>query len=155
VDLRLLPADPAVVLETLAGAVTEVAGLLGEDMASWTWGALHRAEPRHPLLSGRDWTSAGPAPRGGSGDTVGSAPYTPDFRQTGGATFRLVVDVGAWDESVAMNAPGQSGVPDSPHHHDLFDSWAADEAFPLLYSREAVERNLAERIVLRPPDGSS
>lgn len=60
------------------------------------------------------------------------------------------MDVGAWDASVAMNSPGQSGVPDSPHHHDLFGSWAADEAFPLLYSREAVERNLGDRIILRP-----
>jgi penicillin amidase len=154
VDLRLLPADPATLLRTLADAVTEVEGLLGEEMSSWTWGALHHAEPRHPLVTNRDWTSAGPAPRGGSGDTVGSAPYTPDFRQAAGATFRLVVDVGAWDGSVAMNAPGQSGVPGSPHHHDLFDSWAADEAFPLLYSRDAIERNLGERIVLRPPDGS-
>jgi penicillin amidase len=116
------------------------------------WGDLHRAEPRHPLarLLGHEGTSAGPAPRGGSGDTVGSTPYTPDFRQAGGATFRLVIDVGAWDESVAMNSPGQSGVPVSPHHHDLFESWAADEAFPLLYSREAVERNLGDRLVLRP-----
>ena len=157
VGLGLLPADPATLLSTLADAVTETEGLLGEDMATWTWGALHRAEPRHPLedaIGERDWTSAGPAPRGGSGDTVGSAPYTPDFRQTGGATFRLVVDVGSWDDSVAMNAPGQSGVPGSPHHHDLFESWAADEAFPLLYSRDAVERNLGERIVLRPDDAT-
>jgi penicillin amidase len=147
VDLRLPPAGPAVLLETLANAISEVEGLLGEDMTSWTWGALHQAEPRHPLAAG---ISVGPAPRGGSGDTVGSTPYDADFRQTGGATFRLVVDVGAWDESVAMNAPGQSGVPDSPHHHDLFEAWAADEAFPLLYSRDAVERNLGSRIVLRP-----
>jgi len=157
VGLGLLPADPATLLSTLADAVTETEGLLGEDMATWTWGALHRAEPRHPLedaIGERDWTSAGPAPRGGSGDTVGSAPYTPDFRQTGGATFRLVVDVGSWDDSVAMNAPGQSGVPGSPHHHDLFESWAADEAFPLLYSRDAGERNLGERIVLRPDDAT-
>jgi penicillin amidase len=155
VDLRLLPADPATLLSTLTDAVTETEGLLGEDMASWAWGTLHRAEPRHPLersLGVRDWTSAGPAPRGGSGDTVGSAPYTPDFHQTGGATFRLVVDVGSWDDSVAMNAPGQSAVPGSPHHHDLFEPWAADEAFPLLYSRDAVEQNLGERIVLRPSD---
>ena len=49
-----------------------------------------------------------------------------------------------------MNSPGQSGVPGSPHYDDLFASWAADEAFPLLYSRESVEANLGEHIVLRP-----
>ena len=155
VDLNLLlsaPPDPEIILSTLADAVTELEGLLGTD---GVWGDLHRAEPRHPLvrLLGDEGTSAGPAPRGGSGDTVGSTPYTRDFRQNAGATFRLVIDVGAWDASVAMNSPGQSGVPDSPHHHDLFQSWAADEAFPLLYTREAVERNLGDRLVLRPRAG--
>ncbi len=151
VDLELLSRDPGVWRETVAAtlrdAMIEVEGLLGTDRSAWAWGTLHRAEPRHPLAD-HGW--AGSAPRGGSGDTVGAAPYTPDFRQTGGATFRLVIDVGAWDESVAMNSPGQSGVPGDPHHHDLFERWAADQAFPLLYSRQAVERHVAERIVLRP-----
>ncbi|MGH3378511.1 MAG: penicillin acylase family protein, partial [Actinoallomurus sp.] len=160
-DLLLTPGDRLgpdpygtlrrIVQATLAGAMAEVEGLLGPDTGKWAWGRLHQAEPRHPLagrLGGRDWTSTGPVPRGGSGDTVGSTAYTPDFRQLAGATFRLVIDVGSWDDSVAMNAPGQSGVPSSPHHHDLFASWSADEAFPLLYSREAVEKALAERIIL-------
>ncbi|MCW2948413.1 MAG: acyl-homoserine-lactone acylase, partial [Actinoallomurus sp.] len=167
VDLELLVPprdrigpDPSVTLRTvalstLADAVTEVEGLLGPDISSWAWGSLHRAAPRHPLaeLLGEpdaDWTSVGPAPRGGSGDTVGSTAYTPDFRQNGGATFRLVVDVGSWDESVAMNSPGQSGVPESSHYRDLFASWASDDAFPLLYSRDLIEQSLDERIVLRP-----
>jgi penicillin amidase len=155
VDLGLLFSGDvsATVLSTLADAMTEVEGLLGPDPSSWAWGRLHRAEPRHPLarrLGERDWTSAGPVPRGGSGDTVGATSYTSDFVQAAGATFRLVIDVGSWDDSVAMNSPGQSGVPGSPHYDDLFASWAADEAFPLLYSREAVEANLGEHLVLRP-----
>jgi penicillin amidase len=154
VDLRLAATAPKeLVRSTLKDAVTETERLLGDDMTTWAWGRLHHAEPKHPLafLLGDEAPSAGPAPRGGSGDTVGATTYTPDFRQTAGATFRLVVDVGSWDDSVAMNSPGQSGVPTSPHHHDLFESWAADEAFPLLYSREAVEKNLGERLLLTPP----
>jgi penicillin amidase len=155
VDLGLLFSGDVseIVVSTLADAMTEIEGLLGPDPSSWAWGRLHRAEPRHPLarrLGERDWASAGPAPRGGSGDTVGATSYAPDFVQTSGATFRLVIDVGSWDDSVAMNSPGQSGVPDSPHYNDLFDSWAADEAFPLLYSRESVEADLGEHLVLRP-----
>jgi penicillin amidase len=155
VDLGLLFARDvsATVLATLADAMIEVEGLLGPEPSAWAWGGLHRAEPRHPLarrLGERDWTSAGPAPRGGSGDTVGATPYTADFIQAAGATFRLVIDVGSWDDSVAMNSPGQSGVPGSPHYNDLFESWAADGAFPLLYSRESVEANLSERLSLRP-----
>jgi penicillin G amidase len=33
---------------------------------------------------------------------------------------------------------------------DLFDAWAADEAFPLLYTRATVEGALGERIVREP-----
>lgn len=110
----------------------------------------------HPLTALHDgpqppWASVGPAPRGGSGDTVGVAPYGPDFRQTTGATFRLVVDVGSWDASVAMNSPGQSGNPGSEHYSDLFATWAADGSFPLLYTRGQVEKHTARTITLRPP----
>jgi penicillin amidase len=62
----------------------------------------------------------------------------------------MVVDVGKWDDSVAMNTPGQSGDPSSPHYRDLFDRWAKNETFPLLYSRERIEAAAEHRIVLRP-----
>ncbi len=156
---RLGP-DPSTVISellsrSLASALVEVEERLGTDRGAWSWGALHRARPRHPQASllGEEhvgWTSVGPVPRGGSGDTVGSTAYTPDFVQSGGATFRLVVDVGDWDKSVFMNSPGQSGVPDSPHYRDLFEAWGNDAAFPLLYSREAVVEHTGHRIVLRP-----
>jgi penicillin amidase len=74
--------------------------------------------------------------------------------QTGGATFRIVVDVGNWDGSLVMNSPGQSGDPDSPHYADLFEPWSRGEAFPLLYSRERVEAVTERRIHLRPPPAS-
>ncbi|MFC8128906.1 penicillin acylase family protein [Streptomyces sp. NPDC057302] len=161
VDLELLGGDPdpALLLSTLAAAVGELSGLLGDDPAGWAWGALHHAHPHHPiaaLLEGPapQWASVGPVPRGGSGDTVGAAAYGPGFRQTAGATFRIVVDVGSWDDSVAMNSPGQSGVPGSPHYDDLFASWAADESFPLLYSRDAVEQHTRRTITLRPSAGT-
>ncbi|MFE0173571.1 penicillin acylase family protein [Streptomyces sp. NPDC059002] len=159
IDLDLLTADPDPELlhATLATAFAQVSALLGPDTAHWSWGALHHAHPHHPvaaLLDGRpvpQWAAVGPAPRGGSGDTVGAAAYGTDFRQTGGATFRIVVDVGAWDRSVAMNSPGQSGDPRSPHYADLFAAWAADGAFPLLYSRQEVAEHTVATLTLRPP----
>ncbi|MEV0598607.1 penicillin acylase family protein [Streptomyces sp. NPDC050315] len=167
VDLSLLLApgdrlgpDPdaairTAILSSLGPAMAETAELLGPDPGAWRWGALHQAHPHHPLakLLGEEaagWSSVGPAPRGGSGDTVSATAYGPGFRQSGGATFRLVVDVGSWDDSVAMNAPGQSGDPGSPHYRDLFEPWAADGAFPLLYSRERIEEHTTRRITLVP-----
>jgi penicillin amidase len=134
-----------------------VAGLLGPDRERWAWGRLHVSRLAHPLSplldeATRARLAVGPVPRGGSGDTLGNTAYLADtFVQTGGATFRIVVDVGNWDGSLVMNSPGQSGDPDSPHYADLFEPWSRGEAFPLLYSRERVEAVTERRIRLRPP----
>lgn len=145
----------ALLTDTLADAVADVTGLLGPDPSRWAWGRLHVARPTHPL-AGRmpgvaaDRLTLGPLARGGSPDTVMATGYTPDLVQSHGASFRVVVDVGDWDASLAMNAPGQSGDPRSPHYDDLLPLWAADGAFPLLYSREAVEAAAEHRLVLHP-----
>jgi penicillin amidase len=43
-----------------------------------------------------------------------------DFRQAAGASVLFAMDVGAWDNSMATNTPGQFGDPLSPHYRDLF-----------------------------------
>jgi penicillin amidase len=62
----------------------------------------------------------------------------------------MVVDVGDWDVSLFVNAPGQSGRSDSRHYADHAVSWAAGETVPLLYSREAVDAATETVITLRP-----
>ena len=93
----------------------------------------------------------GPYEVGGSGNTPNAAAYREsDFHVTGGPSFRMVLDVGAWDYSRAVNYPGQSGDADSPHYKDLAEKWRKGEYFPLLYSRKAVEQATETRIVLQP-----
>jgi len=155
-----LGADPAAVLAqlfetSLSAAVTDLTSLLGPAEQDWAWGRLHQARLSHPAGSAmsaaaRNQAAIDPLPRGGSSDTVGAATYLPDFTQDSGATFRLVVDVGEWDNSVVMNSPGQSGDPASPHYADMFALWAADGAVPLLYSRDRIEAVAKERIRLVP-----
>ena len=62
----------------------------------------------------------------------------------------MVLDVGNWDASRAINTPGQSGDPASPHYRDLAPTWAAGQYVPLLYSRGAVEKEAQQRIRLEP-----
>lgn len=150
-DLTLLNEGVA---RTLGQALEEIAQLLGPDRESWTWGALHQTTLRHPVLSKvtdvpADWGRLPSVPRAGSGDTVGMAAYDAEFNAVLGASFRMVLDVGEWDQSRAVNTPGQSGDPRSKHYADLLDLWAEDGSFPLLYSREAVEGAVDQRIILR------
>ena len=144
-----------ILLDTLSDAIDDVVEQLGSDMDAWRWGDLKHSYLEHQL-SGivdegqEERMNVGPLPRGGSGDTVGASGYDSDFNQTHGATFRLIVDVGEWDNSIAMNSPGQSGDPDSKFYDNLFDDWANDEAIPLLYSRDKIEEATDHTIHLVP-----
>lgn len=141
---------------TIRPAMEELQSLLGTDPDTWAWGDLHKAGMIHPLSERVDAATraridVGPAPRAGGGDTVGNTSYrASDFMQTGGSSWRIIVDVGEWDNALAMNTPGQSGRPEDDHYRDLFDMWINDDAFPLLYSRELIEQHRDVRITLLP-----
>lgn len=128
---------------------------LGPTTSCWTWGALHHGYFEHAVgrldtPSRRAW-DAGPYPLGGSVSTVMNTAYrASDFRATFGATVRLVMDVGKWDNSVAINAPGQSGDPGSPHYSDLAERWSRGQYVPLLFTRSAVDAACVSRIMLTP-----
>ena len=161
-----LGADPAtardaLLLASLGAAVTELKTLLGPDMSTWSWGHLHHAtfEPAIATLADpamRAQMSVGPLQVPGSASSPRAATYrTSDFADIAGASVRMVLDVGAWDNSVAINTPGESGDPYSPHYRDLFPLWAAGDYVPLLYSRAAVEREAETVLTLTPLPNAS
>jgi penicillin amidase len=134
-------------LDTLKTAFADVRAQLGADPAAWRWGAIHHQEFGHPLGG----PNIGPIPRGGSYHTIHPSFYHPlTYRQIIGATFKMALDVGEWDNSRAINAPGQSGDERSPHYRDLYHGWATGGSFPLLYSRAEIERNASARLRLQP-----
>ena len=49
------------------------------------------------------------------------------------------MDVGDWDKSLCINAPGQSGDPGSAHYADLAPIWAKGDCVPLLFSAASIE----------------
>lgn len=148
-------------LYTLVQAWTHLGQLLGPDPRQWQWGRLHHAVFTHPVAALANPATAaalqvGPVPRGGGPATPNVSSYDPrSFRQSVGASFRMVLDVGAWDNSVAINAPGQSGNSESPHYRDLVELWRNGQYFPLLYSRAAVEQATQSRLTLTPAGASA
>lgn len=147
----------ALLLTTLAEAVCDCAARFDQHSDKWAWGRLHHGYFRH--AASQLWPAnlsascdVGPLPLGGSGSTPMHAGYRiSDFRCISGASVRLIMDVGNWDNSVWINAPGQSGDPGSPHYGDLALLWARGEYAPLLYSWTRVEEATVARLRLVPP----
>jgi penicillin amidase len=152
------PETRAIIEQTLAEAWLDIQSQLGADPKLWTWGSLHRIAFEHPLLARASGELAQQMtlpdyPRGGSAYTANNTSFSAaDFLVRSGGSWRMVLDVGSWDRAFMTNAPGQSGDPRSRFYGNLLEPWARDEQVPLLYSREAVEKNAAFRILLHPAE---
>ena len=121
----------------LSNALARIAREQGNDPAQWRWGRDHRSEFPHSLVTAYDLPAG---ERSGGAGTVAAT----------GATYRHIVDFADLDGSLVTNAPGQSGRPGSPYYGNLTESWANQEYFPMLFSREAVEARAENRLVLAP-----
>lgn len=137
--------------DTLGHAWNDATARFGDDPARWRWGDLHKGWFGHALTPVREGFDVGPLAKGGNDSSVMLAHYdAADYRVTVGASVRMVVDVGAWDNSVWINAPGQSGVPGTPHYDDLAPTWSKGGYVPMLYSAEAVDAATEEKLELLP-----
>jgi penicillin amidase len=128
------------VLAALAAALGDLARAQGPDPHAWRLGRTNHVSFHHPFVAAFD---RGDVERGGDA-------YTLDVFGRSGASFRAVFDFADWDASRAINVPGQSAQPESPHYDDLLPLWARDETFPLLFTRPRVEAATRDRLVLEP-----
>ncbi len=142
-------------IDALAETDQRLRKKLGDNMQQWQYGqpSYKHAQMYHPLSravgrSLQNKLNVGPLPRGGYSNTVNNT--SNNDNQRSGATFRIIVDTGDWDRTMAMNSPGQNGNPDHPHYSNLFALWAKDQFFPLYYSREKVEQAAFARWLLTP-----
>jgi penicillin amidase len=154
-ELEQLPdGRDSLLLAALGTARGRLQTLQGDDPAKWSWGALHQVYFRHALDAAPGGTSLfdrGPFPRSGDGDVVQATSLDrKTFEQISGASYREIFDLGDWDRSLAVNVPGQSGQPGSPHYDDLLPLWRAGRYFQLAYSRKAVDAVTTDVLELRP-----
>ncbi len=114
----------------LEKAVAGLAEELGGDLEDWRWGALHRAELAHPVLSRipviADIFSFAQETDGGN-ETINRGVYAIDggkrFSHVAGASLRIVFDLADLDATRAITATGQSGNPLSPHYGSFAQRW--------------------------------
>lgn len=140
---RLLLDALTTVAETTAG---------GRPPSPQRWGRLHAALFSHPLgitAASRARFNIGPFDQAGYAETVMSTSGL-DLETAIGAPFRAIFDVGNWDRSVVVNAPGQSEAWRSSHYADLAKVWSTGDYVPLVFSEPAVQANREATLVLAP-----
>ncbi len=144
-----------IVRQAADDALTALRERFGEP-ASWRWDEAHAVKFSHPLSGGArvlDWFfSRGPVPVGGDSTTVNKT--TIDLRRpyatSEAASYRQILDIGAWDASLGVNTTGQSGHPRSPHYFDQNRLWQHVEYRPLPFTRSAVEAATVSQLELVP-----
>lgn len=132
----------------------------GSGWSGQTWGEVHQVEFRSPLLQGPalvNWLfrrlNVGPLAAPGSNTTVDLGWWAPKelFPVRWGAGYRQVLDLGDFSRSLYLPpAPGQSGSPASSHYNDLAEPWTRGTYFPMAWTKEQVQRDGKNRLVLHP-----
>ena len=141
--------------KTFDQAINSLKEKYGENSSDWVYGQSNYKHVKiyHPLEkvvndSIKDIIALKTYPRGGDGFTPGST--SSELNQRSGGSFRVVINTKDWDNSFATNSPGQSGNPKSEFYKNLYEDWANDKFFPLLYSKNKILMNLSDRKVFKP-----
>ncbi len=120
----------------LREACAELKSALGNNLADWHWGKIHRLEMNHALgrLSFlKPLLGIGPLAAPGDGMTLNlgfyrhSNPYT----QTVGPSLRFIVKFDIEPRSHFVLASGQSGHPSSRHYRDQTEQWRNGKRIPM------------------------
>lgn len=149
-------ARDAMVDRALAGGWKKAVELAGADPAAWRWGDFHRVRITHSLSTIPAIAAAFPPIDGGRSGGDGTTPMARGFNPrrgyqvSHGASYLVVADVGAWDNSRFLLLPGQSADPRSPRYRDFYPLWIAGAMQPLWFSKDAVDRHAAARMTLAP-----
>jgi penicillin amidase len=128
---------------------------LGPSEADWQWGKLHQVSFEHPLSLQKPFDQVfdrGPFPIGGDTDTplqTAMQPNDPYDVKVCAPSFRQIIDLGDLSKSQAIHPPGQSGNLASPHYDDLAQLWLEGEYHPMLWTREQVEAEAENKLILK------
>jgi len=146
----------ALLTRSLKQATTWLRQNLGDNADGWQWGKIHHAVFPHPLGLKKPLDlvfNRGPVPIGGDTDTPCQTAYKPDLpfdNNAWGPSFRQIVDLNDLSKSLISTVPGQSGHIGSQHYDDFVQPWLEGKYHPMLWDREAVEKECEGRLLLEP-----
>lgn len=141
--------------KSLCDTGRELEARLGRDRRNWKWGKLHGAVFPHPLGLQKPLNQAfnrGPYPIGGDADTpcqTAYLPHQPYHNNAWAPSFRQVVDLNDFNQSVTIAPPGQSGHIGNQHYDDLIEAWLKGEYHPMLWEKKDIEQFTEGRLILK------
>jgi penicillin amidase len=124
-------------LDSLRGALDDLADRFGPDPSAWRWGRVHRLDFPHALgganpLFSRIFNRSLEA--GGAQETVSQIAFDPGnpFAAVWAPSWRMVIDMSDPARTARWQTfTGQSGHPGSRHYDDLQRRWRAGEMQPM------------------------
>jgi penicillin amidase len=130
------PTRRELVSRSLREACNELKQALGDNPSIWGWGKIHTLLLNHAL--GRlkilkPLLAVGPFPSPGDGMTlnIGFYRHSNPYDQIVGASLRMIIDVGNWEQSSFVLPAGQSGHFNSPHYRDQTVLWRGGQGISL------------------------
>jgi penicillin amidase len=149
-----------IIAQALDSAFSEARERFGADPVRWQWGHLHVANFVNTVL-GRSGIARLEAlmnrtnlPAPGGPASINNARWVENeegaFEMRTIPSYRRIVDLGNFDNSIAINSTGQSAHPASPHYADQLPLWLRGEYREVNWSREAVKKAAVHRLLLEP-----
>ncbi len=144
-----------IVIQSYKESVLFMKDQLGENMSSWSWGALHTVYFQHPLgghpLLGNGF-NLGPFSVGGSGATIDRKgyDYNHPFAVIQGSAVRFIMDTSVWDHSVSALPTGQSGQPLDNHYKDQLQLYFGNLYHSNLYDTTKIINSGWDHLALIP-----
>ncbi len=126
-----------------------------QDYSKWKWGNIHKLTLVHPFSLADEEANIlniGPYKIGGDRNTLNNAysdPLNP-FDTLVGPSYRQIHDMSDWDKSICILPGGQSGLPFHKHYNDLIKLYVKGKYIPMLFTKEAISKNLEGILKLQP-----
>ena len=140
---------------TLKITVEFLTTTISKDHNKWKWGNIHTLTLVHPFSQAdkdAKILNIGPFKIGGDRNTLNNAyadPLNP-FDTLVGPSFRQIHDLSDWNKSKCIIPGGQSGLPFHKHYNDLIKLYVKGKYIPMLFTKEAISRNLEGVLRLQP-----
>ncbi|CAG0927430.1 Penicillin acylase 2 proenzyme [Thermoflexales bacterium] len=145
-----------IIRRSFSEAVQWLSDNYGKDPQGWIWGRLHTLQfghvtfgnvaPLNLIFNGPKISVPGDHFSVNSASFNWNAP----FAVIHSVSQRMIVDLGAFENSVSIHTTGQSERLLHPHREDFVQLWANVQYHPMLSERANIEQNREATLVLTP-----